>query len=386
MEDLSPNRRRQIRKVPQSATPAERKTLLEDIHRKTAPTFDYFLLSLFGALLTGLALLLDQAVLAFAAAVVLPFASPLFTLALLPASARTKKGLIALLAFLINSGLIFGAGALSGWLGTWIGNTSQNERIFILSQHFAHINGLDLLILALSTIVCAMLLIRREKTPGTPGVLISYEMALPLAAAGFGLVTGNAQLWPAALLLAGVHTTLVILLGLLTFLVLGFPPAKLFGWLFAFLTAAAFILALIFTPLPGGRTLEQPSPIPPAATKTPTATFIESTATATSTRTPTPTTPPTETLTPTATRTATITPTPEPTSYWGIVNVQDGAVIREAPSFDAIVIAYANDGDLIEILDETLVGNQLWLKVRTGSGETGWMVRSLVITPTPTSE
>ncbi len=381
MEDLPPNRRRQIRKVPQSATPGERQLMLETFFRKMSPSLDFFLLSLFGAILTGLAILMDEVMaISLAAAVVLPFASPIFALSLLPAAPNAKKALSAFLALLINSTLIFGAGALSGWLG---GNFF-GDRINTIGHHFTQINGGDLFILALSTIISAIRLVRREKLPRIAGILVSYELAFPLAIAGFGLMTGKQQLWPAALLLGGVHAGLVILLSLLTFLVLGFPPKGLPGWLLTFLAAVAFLLAFIFTPLGISSPFEKPALSLPTDTQTPMATVVENTTIPTPSSTQTAIPSSTATRQPTATQTATVTPTPEPTTYWGIVSVQDGAVIREAPGFEALVVAYANNGDLIEILGETVLdGNNLWMKVRTGTGETGWMVSSLIITPTP---
>jgi len=88
------------------------------------------------------------------------------------------------------------------------------------------------------------------------------------------------------------------------------------------------------------------------------------------------------TQTPTLTRTS----TPEPTTYWGFVGSLTGAVVRELPDFEAEVITYANDGDFIEIMDETLgEDGTRWFKVRTSSGVIGWLLSSLVNTPTPTT-
>jgi hypothetical protein len=62
-----------------------------------------------------------------------------------------------------------------------------------------------------------------------------------------------------------------------------------------------------------------------------------------------------------------------------------GAVVRETPDFEAVVITYANDGNLIEILDEIISeGGTRWFKIRTDTDEIGWLLSSLVVTPTPT--
>jgi hypothetical protein len=62
-----------------------------------------------------------------------------------------------------------------------------------------------------------------------------------------------------------------------------------------------------------------------------------------------------------------------------------GGVVRETPNFEAAVITYVNDDDMIEILDAVVSeGGTRWFKVRTDSEVMGWLLSSLVITPTPT--
>jgi uncharacterized protein YgiM (DUF1202 family) len=67
-----------------------------------------------------------------------------------------------------------------------------------------------------------------------------------------------------------------------------------------------------------------------------------------------------------------------------VVTVRDGAVIREAPGFDAVVVGYAYDGDLVEILGQPIQeGDTVWYQVRTGTGVEGWIVSGLIVTATP---
>jgi hypothetical protein len=63
-----------------------------------------------------------------------------------------------------------------------------------------------------------------------------------------------------------------------------------------------------------------------------------------------------------------------------------GAVVRETPDFNADVITYVNDGDIIEILDTVVNKDSTrWFQVCTHSEETGWLLSSLIVTPTPTT-
>jgi hypothetical protein len=66
----------------------------------------------------------------------------------------------------------------------------------------------------------------------------------------------------------------------------------------------------------------------------------------------------------------------------GIVATQSSALrVREAPRADAKVIAAAQRGERVAILDRTSDG--LWLRVRNAKNETGWVSAQYVSVPTP---
>ena len=94
---------------------------------------------------------------------------------------------------------------------------------------------------------------------------------------------------------------------------------------------------------------------------------------------------PTETQTPMPTNTSTATPTIEPTTYWADVDSAMGAIVRQEPAFDSLVVTYLNNAEQVEILDEYVPqAGTRWFRVLTQTGETGWILGSLVNTQTPT--
>jgi uncharacterized protein YgiM (DUF1202 family) len=97
--------------------------------------------------------------------------------------------------------------------------------------------------------------------------------------------------------------------------------------------------------------------------------------------------------TPTSISTTTQTPKPQPsatrastataTSFVGLVESASGVVVREQPNFQAEVIGYANNGDAIEILGETISLDGLgWYQVKVEDDQTGWIFGDYVTIPT----
>jgi len=224
---------------------------------------------------------------------------------------------------------------------------------------------------------------RNGHLPRLAGVILSYMLLVPTALAGFGLTIGHPQLWPGALFVALIHLGLSILLSMLTFIIFGFSPKKLMGWLLLIVTLTLTLAGLAFSLT---LTTQQIAPViqpSPSTTPSPKAVFSATPEAFTPTNTITPTLTPSQTAT--TTQTPSQTPTTEPTSYWAVIDITMGAVIRETADFEATVVGYANDGDLIEIIGETLPeGSSRWYQVRTATGETGWILSSLVNTQTPT--
>lgn len=384
INDLPPARQRHIRRQPRAASFAEQQLLLDSLVKRTAPTPAFFLRAIIGALASGAALYLKDPTILILAVVILPFHTPLYGLALFPTTLKIKHLIKSLVSLLILVILVFTAGALAGLFQT---NPSP-DRLNI--YRFSALYWLDLAILGVSTLLSALILLRQGQLPGGMGALLSYTLIIPIAVVGYGFTSGISQLWTGALFVSFAHFGLALVLAMLALLILGFPPKNALGWLLA-TVALMLTLAVMSASLNFSRNHQ---PITQLSSPAPTRLLI-------STDTPSPTTQPTPTLTattPPATLTTTwtpnaspshtpsITPTPteEPTAFWGLVETEIGAVIRENPSFDSAVVGYANNADLIEILAfETPPDGSGWFLVRTASGQTGWMLGSLINTQTP---
>jgi len=388
INDLPPARQRHIRRLPRSATPAERQILLDSLVRLTAPTPAFFLFVLTGALLAGVAFYLNDPAVLIAAVITLPLLQPVFGLGLVPATLKSGLGFKSLISLLLPLMLTFASGSLAGWLRKF----SSLDQLGV--QRFASPYWLDLTFVFTCALLGALVLLRKGHLPRLIGMMLSYEILIPLATAGFGFILGNPQLWPGALLVSLLHLGVAVFSATVAFLLLGFAPKRASGWLSS-LVPLVLILVLIlgmwnFNLLDIPFTM-QLSPTPestdlPSETISPkvNVTATPTTVVETPTLTQAPSKSPTLTTAPTQTATFTLTPTLEPTTYWGVVDSLSGAVIRELPDFDAVVIAYVYDGDQVEILrDVEGEGGTRWYQIMIETGETGWLLGSLVDTPTP---
>lgn len=386
INELPPARQRHIRRQPRTASVAERQILLQSLLDLTSPNLNFFLLSMLGGISIGIALHFDDPALLIVAIVALPFLMPIYGLALLPASRKKDHALKSLVSLLIILLLIFGSGVLAGWLRKDF--PLENINLYRFSAPY----WLDLALVSGASILSVFILLRKGQLPRLIGLLLAYEILLPLAAAGLCLPLGAADILPGALFVSLSHLGLAWFLAMATFFLLGFTPSRWTGWLFSILPLIFAIVGLLFN-LPIFQTFSYSTPLRPTTTSSPTPLPILS---------PSPTIMPSatntkEALQPTLSLTYTTTPsktitqtpapsqTPAPTTYLAIVNAQSGAVIRESPTFDAPVAGYLNDGDQVIILG--LTTNQegtLWYRVKIPTGQEGWLLGSLVNTQTPT--
>jgi hypothetical protein len=384
IHDLPPARQRHLRRLPRAASPAEKEILLESLLNLTRPSFEFFPFAILGALAAGAAFYFDEPAALILSLVLFPFNSPLIHLAFTPASWRISRGFPSLLSLVIALGIAFGGGALSGWLS----NGAALGRLPL--AHFAAPYWPDLALTAGGAFFCCLILVRQDRLPRLAGALLSYEILLPLALAGYGMLSGSEAFWPGALLVALLHLGIALVIAILSVILIGFAPRGPMGWLLALtplaLTAAILTATLFynqslptFVPTPTPQTSEivltqTPSPKAAQPSNIPT----ESAATATLAITPS------QTATPENTATASATPTQTPTTTYGIVNATQGVVVRDAPSFEGLVVTYLYDGDQVILLREAMDGNTLWYEIQTADETTGWLLGSLVNTPQPT--
>ncbi len=386
IHDLPPARQRHLRRLPRAASPAEKEILLDSLLNLTRPSFEFFLFAILGALAAGAALYFDEPAALILALVLFPFNSPLFNLAFTPAGQHFGRGFPALLSLLIALSAAFGGGALAGWLSTGAVPTRLSP------AHFAAPYWPDLALTAGSAAVCCLILVRQDRLPHLVGALLSYEVLVPLALAGYGMLTGMEAFWPGALLVALLHLGLALVIAILSAVLIGFGPRGALGWFLALaplaLTAALLVATLFYTQtFPG-----LPPTLTPQVseginlmTRTPSPKARQSAGTPTQQiATGTPAFTPSQTATPDDTATPSPTPTPTSTAAFGIVNAAQGVVVRDAPSFEGLVVTYLYDGDQVTLLREVMDGSTRWYEIQTADEVTGWLLGSLVNTPQPT--
>ena len=397
INELTPARQRHLRRMPRSASPAERDILMESLLSLTAPRLDFFLLLVLGALAISAALYFNEPILLVLAIILLPFLSPIFDLALLPSSLKPGNAAKSVIVLLFAVIVCFATGALIGWFAPGADYTN------LALIHIARPYWLDAVLVTGSAVFCSVVILRQDRLPRLAGALLSYEILIPLAMAGFGLVVGHPLFWPGALLTAVLYIGLALVVSIFTFIILGILPDSLTGWLvtllplalsLALLTASLFLIpqSTPLLPEPTATATQAPNQTPSPKAVEATATATDYPPTATLVFTPTQTAAETEltatvgTTTPTLgtpTPTVTATPTIAPTESVGIVYAENGALVREGPDFSNPVVAYVNHGERITILGEATSGYTLWYEIEKSTGEIGWLLGSLVRIPTP---
>lgn len=368
------------------------KALLEEIARRVTPSFDFFLFTLLSGLALSIAILIDSPAFFVLAALMAPFMAPVTGMAFATILGSFRFLLRMLGAILTGSLIIFGWGALTGWLARyWPGLPFQQV------TYHALISWQDVVLLAIGTGLVAFTLVRSPtQRPLVISVAIAYELYLPIGVAGFGLTSGIGHLWPDALLVFTLHLFLSTLIGALVLMVLGLHPLRFSGYAISAIMLLGCLAAGFFAintgffhtffsdPNPNSVAITKPlgmtatilPSVPPAPSATPQPTLL--------THTSSPTLTATNTLVPSLTPTQTTTPVPTP--VWAYIRSSEGggAVIREQPSFAAGWAKSLLNGMLIQVLpDSVSAEGATWVKVRTAQGQEGWIVRTLLTTATP---
>jgi hypothetical protein len=349
----------------------EREAFLEELARLVTPGFDLYLRLLVAGLLLGVGFRLDQRALLMAGVLVAPIMAPVVGLALASVSGSARFFFRELGSLAVGLVLLLVGAGLTGGLGLPEGESS------ILAAGHVKLNLIDFALLLGGSIVFAYVLARRSHLSALASAAVGYEVLLPLAAAGIGLVSNDAELWQGALLTFGLHLTWAVLAGMGTLVVLGFRPLIGGG---RSLAAAIVLIGLmgLLSAVGLGASVIAAAPTPtPTPTATPTAT-----ATGTPTVTPTSTRTPLPTATATATATETATPTPLPPRAVVFGGGEAGVILRDAPNGN--LVAGVFHGMLLELIGgPERIDEVLWWRVRTESGQEGWIVAAYVATVTP---
>ncbi len=375
---LPPARRRRAKRVLAPVDADERAAFLDKVARRASPTVDFFLFSILAGIVFSAGILLDEAALLVLGAILAPMMAPVIGLALGTVIGSGRFFFRSLIGAAIGSGLVFAVGLGAGYL-------ARSWRPIAIEQALYHtqLSWANFLLLAIGAIFTAAAMVRSKRSAAVPSVALAYELYLPLTAAGIGLGSRTPLLWPDGLVVFAIHLALCVLLGAITFAILGLRPLTLFGYSFG-----GVILLLVIVLMIGlgsaGAAIEENIALPTyTPTLTPTLTL-----TTTPTLTPVPPTiTPSLTLTPTSTTTLTLTPTPSPTPVLAIVDVgESGAVhLRAEPDRNAESIKLLPNGTVVEVLPEDPEdnGSEIWIHVRTIEGEDGWILQVSIVTATP---
>jgi len=381
--DQTRRQRRQKLLIPQGKS--ERALYLNEIAKRLVPGVEFFAFSLVAGLIFSLGILLDSPATLILGALLAPFMAPVIGLGFSTVIGSTSFFLRSMVALLVGAVLVFGSGALAGWISKIFLDLPLTQ-----AQRFTSFTIPDFLLLTIGAVLAIYLTMRMPKQRSLiASAPLAYEIYLPITIAGFGLAAGNAELFPQALKIAGVNIAWVILVGTITLAFMKLRPSTAFGYLLTAAIIGAALYGLIVSSALGSAVRQQVEPFvtltpqKPKKTNASPPTKTEAVATKEFTPVPSDTPQPTNTLAPS--RTPTLTITPKPAAVWAKVSSSDsGALVRKAPGFDGEYLASVDNESLVQVLpEEEKVDGVYWTHVLLEDGRDGWMVRNLLVTATP---
>ncbi len=374
-DNLPPARRRRARRLLTPLEADERALMIESVAHRASPSFDFFLFSLLAGILLAGGLWLDAPPVLLLGALVAPSMVPVGGMALGTILGSPRFFGRSFGGFAIGCTFVLLLGAGGGALTRLFPPAGWQQAHLVTRLSAAHF-----LVVAVGAVWAAVQLAQEDGNPAVPGVALAYGLYLPLSAAGFGLTSGQPHLWPDGIVVFALHLAWAVLLGTITFAILGFRPLTVFGYTLGGVVALLSIVLLIALGS-AGAAIEANIALP---TYTPTPTH---TPTLTPTLTATPV-PPTATLTPTTTPTLTptLSPTPTPTAtpYFALIAPPKGAVIRDVPG--GVIVSSYLQGTRVQILDAPPVEQEsgIWVLVLGPDGKQGWILQSLLTADTST--
>lgn len=353
----------------------DRTALLDDLARRSVPSFEFYIFSLLSGILLGAGYLLDSHALLLLGLLLAPLLTPWVGLTLAAISGGWRFFLQTAGSLFVAFLLAFSASALVGLAG----------RLFLPLPLFnadihAHLWWPDLLIVAVGAILLELAFVRGERRPLLPSILLAYGLFLPLSAAGFGLGLGATPLWPDGILVSLTHLTLATLAGIIILALLRFKPRTAPGYLLPLLLGLVCLSALIvFTGL-AGWIISRAEPPVPDFTSTPLGLVS-----------PTPGLPPsatpgapTLTSTPLPSETPLPTPTNTPTPSYAVIAASEGggAKVRTEPGGGQVLTVLLN-GIIVEVRPEIrTVDSIAWVRIRTATGLEGWVLQGVLVAAT----
>ena len=380
---MPPARRRRARRLLAPLEADERAIVLDQIRRRTSPSFDFFLFSVISGIIFSFGIMLDSPIVLVLGAILAPLMAPVIGLSLGTIVGSYKFFARSLVGLAIGSLMVFVVGVGAGLLGrVWMPTS--------LSQAYlnAELSAINIIVLTVGAVFTTATMAHHERSPAAPSVALAYTLYLPLVVAGFGLGSGVLHLYPDGLVVFAMHLAWGVLLGAITLAILGYRPMTIFGYTLGGVVTLIGIALVVgvgaFSTTLGW--FGSPLAVP---TYTPTATYtltpIPPTATYTATPVP-PTLTPTLTLTPTKTPTPTETFTPTPVPIYARIGPETGATIRSGPGFDSPpVYPPVLQGTLVQLLGYAQDKAGLtWVQVKViEDGREGWILQSLLLIATP---
>jgi uncharacterized membrane protein len=380
---------------------------LESIIQRTSPTVDFFAFSFLSGCILSIGYILDAPAILIIGIFVAPILGPLVGAALSAATGEIRLFWQSLGGLLVGLAMVFVIGILAGF-------ASRIFQPLTFSQAFFHSRlwWPDLLMLVIGTAVLVITFIHSDEKPIVPSLMVTYEIYLPISAAGFGLGSGIQGLWPQAGLVFLIHLALVFIISLIIFFYMGFRPIQTSGYALTFAITLFGLVVLggfaglgnlinvrgdqIYTTPVAAQTATPET----SASDTPLAIILAPTLNPTLTPSATSSmTPPPPTATgPVSTATLETTPTVDlspvatllPTPVYGRVQALkgDGVTVRIKPGFKSNPITTVSNGYLAEILGDTpvVMDGAIWIHViitLTNRNIDGWVQSSLIVTATP---
>lgn len=388
-------RRRRARRQMIPSTAEDRNALMIALARRAYPSYEFFIFAVLSGAVLGLGFLLDSPPVLLFGILLAPLMTPWVGILLALITGSVRFFFETLVATLITALLVFLSGLLSGFASRAFGPLTFNNAIFHSQLWIAW-----LVVLALGTVLLVVSFVRSEEKPFLPSVVLAYSLFTPISAAGFGLGSGVAGMWPKGVLVFSVHLAVATLTGLLTLFAMRFRPVAA-GWALSGASVLALLALTAFLMAPGLEERAEAAILP----STPTATLTAPSATKQAAVASTPTlklppkatsTPRLLTETPTAltlavtlptTGTPTITLTIEPTPVYARISSDTGGGVNLRKTPNGAYIATLDNDTVVEVLPEIQeVSATFWAHViatRNGRRLEGWILQSVLITSTP---
>jgi APA family basic amino acid/polyamine antiporter len=197
----------------------ERSAVYRQVREDAKVDIDFFVMISLAAIIATLGLLLNSPAVIIGGMLVAPLMSPIIGIAL-----AISLGNIRLLRDAVESTIkgIFLAVVIALFLASISPLTGVNEEILARTRP----NLLDLVVALASGAAGVYAVSRKDVSAALPGVAIAAALVPPLGVIGIGLATNRPEVAGGGLLLFSTNLVAITLAGAISFLLLGFRPAR----------------------------------------------------------------------------------------------------------------------------------------------------------------